>query len=284
MTASRKLLAYALGLAALVGGGELAARALEPSLAAAADRVAFKAALLQRQGPLERVFIGTSRLNDGVRARALSGFNASVPSSSLDAQRKLLEVALGHPGVKQVVLEISPEQAWNEEAAPPADHEPVVLLRHRRAFALENLPRLLGLLFAGRFDGSEWFRNRWFLEGLRELEGLPEARADAQPRRLTHGAPTIEWSGAIASYAEMAGLAQGRGVEVTFVVPPADPKARDEQCRGSFAVLPLAVAHATGRPVLDYACAELPDAFFTDRTHLGALGRAWLTRSLGQAL
>src|SRR5512137_1075873 len=92
----RRFGGYVLGLVLALACAELVARAGAKWLQAAADRVAFKLALLERHGPLSVVYVGTSRLNDGVDPARISselsalgskdewaGFNAAVPSSSL---------------------------------------------------------------------------------------------------------------------------------------------------------------------------------------------------------
>ena len=282
-----RLRRYLGAVLALLVSAEALARAFEPWLAAAADRVAFKAALFERQGPTARVFIGTSRLNDGVRARDLHGFNASVPSSSLAVQTWLFERGLTHAGLREVVLELSPEQVTDDaRVAAGAAREPLALLTHRRAFALENLPRLWALALASRYDGSEWFRNRWALEGLRELRGVevPTLDAASAPARVAEGPDVAEWESVVGAYVALSDRARAAGVALLFVLPPSAPEARAGQCSGTFAALAPMVARRTGRRVLDYSCSALPEALFTDRTHLGARGRAWLTRSLGQEL
>src|SRR5512146_1967303 len=92
----RRFGGYVLGLALALACAELAARVGGRWLQAAAARVDFKLALLERHGPLPIVYVGTSRLNDGVdparvaselsslgSKEAWAGFNAAVPSSSL---------------------------------------------------------------------------------------------------------------------------------------------------------------------------------------------------------
>ena len=294
---------------ALLLTGEWAARRFEPSFAAVSNRVRFKAALLERQGPIELLFVGTSRLNDGLSPAQLTarlgakgglrgarGFNASTPSSSLETLAFLVRGGLSHPGLKVLVLELSAAQTRSEALSldPPAEEGLLRgsnLLRYRRALALENLPRFLGLALARRFDGSEWFRDRWLLEGAKErLGSLSPAPPIVEPRRVESAplaAAPLEAAGAEAAstYQRLSDEAAAAGVRTFWVVPPSAATERSAECVGEFQRLVGEVARRTRAPVLDYSCVELPASFFADgRTHLGAAGRAWFSASIADQL
>lgn len=287
---SRRLALYAGCLAACLGLGEGAARSFPDAWAAMGDRVAFKAALFARQGPTPRLVVGTSRLNDAVRARAIDAFNASVPSSSWQTQGRLAKGALSHPGLKLLVLEVSPEQLADEAPlSHPVEPSPFHLVTWRRALAFENWPRGLALLAPRLFDGSEWFRDRWLTEGLKDLglKAMPKVSFVGRP--LVRGAdsvsPPTRWTQVLLAYESLVQTASATAIDTVFVVPPSAGPARSATCGGDFGDFAQALAIRTGKRVLDYGCLAVPDEFFSDgSTHLGALGRAWFTRSLGEEL
>lgn len=320
-SATQALLLFSVGLLGLVVGAEAAARASSGALEAAAHRVRFKAELLARQGPLRFVAIGTSRFNDGVappivgaafrragregragdaaegdgpRAR---GFNASVPSSSIAAQVYLANRALAHAGVDTLFLEVSSHQvaALNDDTLEPHPGgageglEARALLasaivRSRRAFMVENLPRLWGLAFADGYDGSEFFRTRWLLASLGAPSSPPPI---GPPRRFCpgDGAPAgtdVGHREALEAWVALAERARAKGVTTYFVAPPIAPAHRGQECAEPWLGLWRALAARSGSVVLSWGCAEVPDALFSDRDHhLGWAGRAAFSDALG---
>jgi hypothetical protein len=271
------------GLAVLLGGGELLARAFEPQLAAAGDRVTFKAALFQRQGPTECLLIGTSRFNDGLRGRDLKAFNASVPSSSLAVQARLFDGGLVHEGLKRVVLEVSPEVMWGDVRAERSDVEPFALLRERRGLAVENWPRLFALPFASHFDGSEWFRSRWVHEWWVERSGIEPLPELPGPVHVEHAKQDLV-EPAVDGWVKLAQRGRAWNIVTVFVAPPADPDRQVDQCNPRFQAMLKQLAWASESQVLDYGCLALPADFFISNAHLGARGRAWFTASLEKEL
>src|SRR4051794_15400068 len=113
----RKLVLYALCLVGFFLGAEALVRLETPLFEAASHRVRFKLGMLDRQGPLGLVYVGTSRFNDGLSPQLIAsrlagpgslepwrGFNASTPSSSLQTMGYVVHHSLGHPGLRAVVL------------------------------------------------------------------------------------------------------------------------------------------------------------------------------------
>jgi len=323
-SATRALLRFGVGLLGLLVGAEAAARASSGALEAAAHRARFKAELLARQGPLRFVAIGTSRLNDGVGPAIVGagftgagregreaqkgdaaegdgarvrGFNASVPSSSIAAQVYLAERALAHAGVDTLFLEVSSHQvaALNDDTLE--QHSAVAgeglearallasaVVRNRRAFMVENLPRLWGLAFADRYDGSEFFRTRWLLASLGAPSSPPPI---GPPRRFCpgDGAPAgtdVGHREALEAWVALAERARAKGVTTYFVAPPIAPAHRGQECAEPWLGLWSALAARSGSVVLSWGCAEVPDALFSDRDHhLGWAGRAAFSDALG---
>lgn len=306
------LRAFILGLVALAGGAEVAARVFDRSLEAASHRARFKAELLARGGPRDFVVVGTSRLNDGVAPADVQGasgtrhgssppgFNASVPSSSLATQVFLGRRALRQPGLRALFLEVSPQQlgALEDEglevdAAPqPRSFEEAALsasalVRHRRVLMVENLPRLWALARAPAHDGSEFFRTRWLLELVSGPR--PASARMPPPERVCPGtsaeAPEAasELAG-LAAWTELAQLAREQGVVPIFVAPPIAPSSRPVECSASGRRLWRALASRSGAVVLSWACAEVPGSWFSDGDHhLGPHGRAAFGEALGEA-
>jgi hypothetical protein len=296
----KRLLGFSLALFACAACIELFARRLEPKVAAVSNRVEFKAALFDGQPETQLLFIGTSRFNDGIspkivsevlngRGRAWRGFNASTPSSSLEALTHVVKRSRQHPGLMLTVIEVSDRQIArdvgftisDEGERPEAGIEGTLqhavathsaVMRHRRAFVLENVPRWAGLLFAPVFDGSEWFRTNSLFEALRPKTEIPTE--PWQPAPLvsgTAGAP----SDIVGIYAGIAEQAQN----VVFVSPPVAPG--HHGCSNEMRALFAAVADRTHKPMWDFACANVPESFFHDgREHLSDVGRVYFSTAL----
>ncbi|MFO0596495.1 MAG: hypothetical protein U0228_14355 [Myxococcaceae bacterium] len=283
---------------------ELVCRAGADGLAAVAHRVHFKLALLRAHGPVDFVSLGSSRSNDGIAPGQLglgSGFAASTPSTSLPT----LEYFAAHLGAQKLVLvEVSrPTFAPTpmDDVAPPANPEafqkdPVgewlsthsALLQRRRAFALENLPRVFALAFASRFDGSEWFRSRQLVETFRDEAPPPDvhddeawkpAAADASALVLDDDAQRV-----LAGYERVVASLRASGAKVVLTAPPLGLGWRAEECGPAQNALRAEVARRTQAPLLDFTCAEVSEAWFLEGQHLSSPGRARYSKALGDAL
>jgi hypothetical protein len=187
-TPARKLLLFVGSLAALALALEVLVRLDEPAFAAASNRALAKAALLDVHGPVDVLFFGTSRVQDGVSPRlfsealgtaetgsAVAAFNLAFTSSSLNSLEELAQRYEARPGLRLAVIELSTPQlqngvaAWelpaSSESASGADvearltdwvHAHVRTIAHRQAFVSDNVVRLPSLLwFAADLDGSE---------------------------------------------------------------------------------------------------------------------------------
>lgn len=157
-----RLLQLALVVLGLLCALEVLCRVVPEGLAAVAHRVRFKLALLHAKGPVDFVALGSSRSNDGLAPSLLglgSGFSAATPSSSLPTleffaanlgpQRRVF-VELSIPMSAATAMDVDAVAAPGTYAGDPLGAwlmERSALLKVRRAFALENLPRVLGLVF-----------------------------------------------------------------------------------------------------------------------------------------
>jgi hypothetical protein len=283
---------------------EALCRAQSDGLGAIAHRVHFKLALLKQKGPVDFVTLGSSRSNDGLGPALLGlgvGFSASTPSTSLPS----LEYFASHLGPqKRVLVEVSrptfnPAVMDDVVVPPPGAFEgdPVgawlsshsALLRLRRAFALENLPRVFALLFASRFDGSEWFRSRQLLETFRDDAPPPDVHDDAAwvpfAHDLTQGS-TLDEDGArvVAGYERLVASLRSGGAQVVLMAPPLGLGWRSEECTPAFNELRREVARRTQAPLLDFTCAEVSEAWFLEGQHLSSPGRAKYSQVLGEAV
>ncbi len=179
-TPARRLLLFSGGLALLALGLEATVRAREAPFAAATSRALAKAALLDAHGPVDVLFFGTSRVQDGVSPQLfsdalgwippVSAFNLAFTSSSLESLEALATQYEGRVGLRLAVIELSTPQLQNGapvwEAPPPAEdvegrltawvHAHARTIAHRQAFVSDNVVRLPSLLwFAPALDGSE---------------------------------------------------------------------------------------------------------------------------------
>ncbi|MFZ5444276.1 MAG: hypothetical protein ACOZQL_30040 [Myxococcota bacterium] len=299
-----RLLSLGVVVCALLGGLELLARAFPDGLAALSHRVHFKLALLRAKGPVDFVVLGSSRSNDGVGPRHLGlgvGFSAATPSSSLQT----LEYFATHLGPQKLVfVELSVPQSTDKPMedvalAPTQPSDPAVdpfgawldahsaLLRVRRAFALENLPRVGALLFATRLDGSEWLRTRFlaqYLSSEAPLEGVqddaawvPDTRVDAL------AAEDGDLPRVLAGYERVVTALRASGAQVVLVGPPLGASWRGDECTPARVGFRAAVARQVQAPLLDFTCREVDERWFVEGQHLSTRGRARWSRALGEA-
>lgn len=301
--AARRLIQFGVVLLGFLLALEGVCRAQAEGLAAVAHRVYFKLALLHARGAVDFVALGSSRSNDGLGPPLLGlgdGFSAATPSTSLAS----LEYFAAHLGPqKLVLLEVSrptfnpaPMDELGVPAAGAFEGDPVgawlsahsSLLRLRRAFAVENLPRVFALLFASRFDGSEWFRSRQLLETFRDDAPPPNVNDDAAWSPFVHSteAATLDDDGArvVAGYERTVALLRATGARVILTAPPLGAGWRAEECTPAFNALRGEVARRTGAPLLDFTCAEVAEAWFLEGQHLGSPGRAKYSKVLGEAV
>jgi hypothetical protein len=297
-----RLLQLAAVVFGLLLGLELLCRIEPEGLAAVAHRVRFKLALLRAKGPVDFVALGSSRTNDGLNPSLLNlgaGFSAATPSSSLPTL-EFFATNLGPQ--RRVFVEVSVPMS----AATPMDADVVsasdfagdpigqllmqhsALLRVRRAFALENLPRVFGLLFASSLDGSEWFRSRQLTEMFRVPEPPPGVSDDARWVPFVHDstAHTLDGEGEriIDGYTRALTKLRATGATVTLVAPPLSSGWRGAECTPEWLAIRAELARRTQTPLLDFTCAEIDDRWFVDGQHLSASGRAKYSKVLGDAL
>ncbi len=303
VTARSRVLVLVGALSALVGLGELACRQLPTLATAVGNRVELKMAALEAKGRAEVLVFGTSRSNDCVSAQQLAptGSNLAIPSASMELLQTIVARSHATPGLKLVLLEVSKPQfsAVREglepvvaEGGAPSDlvgewlatHS--ALLRERRAFAVENWPRLVVLAWPNQFDGSELLRTRWLSEVFRAVPpespsdlavapsagDVAEARAD-ELERLAQG------------YAAVVESFSAPGVKVVMFGTPVMGVGRDEECTAASRGLRAAIAAQVHAPLLDFTCSEVPEEWLADgREHCGVLGRTRLTALLARAI
>lgn len=160
----------------------------------------------------------------------------------------------------------------------------------RRALALENLPRVLGLLFARALDGSEWFRSRQVVEMLRPPsppQGVTDDAAwkPSAPEPVPAEQTPFDDDAArrLAGFERVVKTLRAGGAKVVLVAPPLARLYRVEECTPAQNALRQAVAHRTGAPLLDFTCADVDERWFVDGQHLSSPGRAKYSRALGEA-
>ncbi|MFT3711542.1 MAG: hypothetical protein QM817_28230 [Archangium sp.] len=299
-----QLIAVVLGLLLAL---EVVCRFRREGLAAVAHRVRFKLALLHARGAVDFVVLGSSRTNDGVKPPLLGlgdGFSAATPSTSLQT---LQFFADGLGPQKRVLVEVSrptfsdfPMDAI--DATPPGSYEgdPIgawlqshsALLQLRRAFALENLPRVFALFFPSRFDGSEWLRTRFLIEMFREVEAgtaPPGVSDDAAWVPLSHDLntpTTLDADGerVVNGFVNLVTTLRANGAQVVLTAPPIGSGWKGDECTEPMNAVRREVARRTAAPFLDFTCAQVDDAWFVEGQHLSALGRAKYSRVLGEAV
>ena len=286
----------------LLGVGEAFARRSGGLMLAVAHRVNFKVALLEARGRADFVVLGSSRGNDCVAPGPIgpNGASLATPSSSLPTLEYLAQKSAGTPGLKVAFVELSKRQMADgfEDVESPglsvdASTDPVgawlaersALLRGRRALAAENWSRLPALLAPSLYDGSEFFHTRWLTEALASVPSrtpeelsvlVPSADAPAE-----QSGP--EWERVSAGYRRVVDTYRARGVKVVLYGSPLAAKRRAEECDEASRRFRASVAAAADAPLFDFACAEVPEAWLTDRDeHCGALGRDRFSAKLGE--
>jgi hypothetical protein len=299
-----RLLLLAATVFGLLSGLEVLCRVEPEGLAAVAHRVRFMLALLHAKGQVDFVTLGTSRSNDGINPALLQlgqGFSAATPSSSLPTlefqaenvgPQKLIFVELSRPQSEPTAMDADSAPAPGLFAGDPLGewlHQHSALLQVRRSFALENLPRVVGLLAAGWLDGSEWFRSRQLVETFRPPLP-PEGVADDaawRPRspEPPPEAPALDDDGArvLAGYVRALTALRKLGAKVVLVGPPVGSSVRAAECNPESRRLRDVIARRTAAPLLDFTCAEVDDRWFVDGQHLSSPGRARYSKALGEA-
>jgi hypothetical protein len=302
----QRLVRFVLGVAAVLTAIEVAFRIWEPAIAASANRILTKAALLDAQGPVEVLFFGTSQSWDDISPRLFSaqmerlepgppvrGFSLAVTSSTLETLEWLARRYGRRAGLRLAVVEVSEPQLqsglppWEEPAQPPEDAEERIedfaarhlrLIQHRGGLRGESLERLPGLLFfAPRLDGSEVL----IAEQIAAAMGRPEVNAVHLPVgevNAVHFAPSAtpppaQDRRALQLIHVASALRQG-GVSVVFIVPPLQAARRSGLLRD---ILPSLSREA---PVWDFSQAALPSEMFRDPSHLNHRGRALFSAAL----
>lgn len=273
--------------------GEALARRAGGLMRAVAHRVNFKLALLERRGGADFVILGSSRGNDCVEPGPIGPNGASIatPSSSLPTLEYVAQQSAATPGLKLAFVELSRRQLQDgagdvESPGVIVDEktDPVgallasrsALLRGRRAFAVENWSRLPALVAPSLYDGSEFFHTRWFTEAFVSVGGAsPEELAvlvPAQDAASEQSGP--EWERVSAGYRRVVETFRSRGVKVVLYGPPLAARRRAEECDPASRAFRASVAASAGAAFFDFACAEVPEGWLTDRDeHCGALGR-----------
>jgi hypothetical protein len=291
-----------LGVLAL---GEALGRRDGAVLAAVAQRVTFKLALLEARGSADFVVLGSSRGNDCVTPAPLAaalgpswrGASLATPSSSLPTLEYVAKRAALTPGLKLAFVELSRRQLapgqLELEVAPPQDPlDPVgnflfehsALLKGRRAFAVENWSRLPALLVPSRYDGGEFFHSRW----LAETFVWPGPVAPGELDRLVpaHDAPLAEagpeWERVVDGYRRVVEPFRAHGVKVVLFGSPLAAVRRPQECDAAGRGFRAAVAAAVDAPLFDFACSEVDETYLTDKDeHCGTLGRERFSARLG---
>lgn len=281
-----KLLRYVAGTCAVLALAEGAFRLFAVELSAATTRAGTKAALLDKQGRVEVLFFGTSRLWDGVSPRTFAAAFPGVHAFSLAASGAnlgTLEALAGRfarrPGLRLAFVELSSPQL---DASPSQPSAPTgieaaaarrsMLIANRGALRGESLERLPGLLlYPTRLDGSEIHLG----EQVAAILGRPPPPGERLALRPIDEAPGP--AATDASTLRLLAVARelrAASVAVVFVVPPLRACEPPEDMSASAAAL------APGFPVWNYQRAPLPAEAFRDCGHLNARGRTTFSRSL----
>ena len=284
----RRLLHYVGGVAAALAVLECAFRLFEPELAASASRTAAKTALLEKQGPVDVLFFGTSRFWDAIAPRSFAAafpgtraFNLAVSAAKLETLEEAGARFAGRRGLRIAFIEVSRPQL--DPAPPPeppasgleafaARHSK--LIAHRAALRGESLLRLPELLlYPRRMDGSEVT----FADQLASVLGTARTapvRLDVLPAPMQ---PSSAPPGALAARMDAVGEElRDAGAQVVFVLPPILP------CEEPEDVTPVAASLSAHFPVWDYRAPPLPASAWRDCSHLNHLGRALFTDALAR--
>lgn len=298
-----RLLLLAATVLGLLLGLEVLCRVRPEGLAAVAHRVRFKLALLHAKGPVDFVSLGTSRSNDGINPSLLelgNGFSAATPSSSLPTlefqasqlgPQKLVFVELSKPQSEPAAMDAdaTPQGSFAGDPVGEWLNEHSALLKVRRAFAIENLPRVMGLLGARSLDGSEWFRSRQLTETFR-TPAPPEGVNDEAAWKPNPAAPPSDALSLdedskriVEGYVRVLDTLRAQGTKVVLVGPPVASPFRAEECTHERMILREYISQKTAAPLLDFTCAEVDDRWFVDGQHLSSPGRAKYSKVLGDA-
>jgi hypothetical protein len=314
-----QLLRFALGLALLLGALEVLVRRNIPLFEGASHRMLAKVAMFGEQRRVDFLFFGTSRTQDGLAPRLvcrhlaelspefkeLAGFNAASTGSNYEDLLTVAPRYLQRPGLRAVIIELSPPHLSNPSSLPPVVEaettapdrlaralKQVALIRYRTAFLTDNLGRLPALLcFSSRLSGCETRGS----EQLAAVLGWPESSPqgfDAQlweptvivaPGKPTPLSPELETAAG-----QITALAQTyteQGIRVIFSVPPLTARHQPAPERDTLKPLFSEVARRTGCEVWDFAAQPRPDKFFKDSSHLTRKdGRAHWSYALAQQL
>jgi hypothetical protein len=281
-----KLLRYLAGTCAVLALAEGAFRLFAVELSAATTRAGTKAALLDKQGRVEVLFFGTSRLWDGISPRTFSAafpgvhaFSLAASGANLGTLEALAKRFARRSGLRLAFVELSSPQLDSSpsQEAPPAGLEAMaarysLLVANRGALRGESLERLPGLLFyPRRLDGSEIH----FGEQVAAILGRPPPAAQGPELRPANAPASAAAPGpSVARLLAVARELRAASVAVVFVVPPL------RACELPEDMSAAAGAVAAGFPVWDYQRAPLPADAFRDCGHLNARGRAAFSRSL----
>jgi hypothetical protein len=281
-----KLLRYVAGTCAVLALAEGGFRLFAADLAAATTRAGTKAALLDKQGRVEVLFFGTSRLWDGISPRTFAAafpgvhaFSLAASGANLGTLETLAKRFAQRPGLRLAFVELSLPQldaAPSQEAAPTGIEAAAarysMLIANRGALRGESLERLPGLLlYPRRLDGSEVHLG----EQVAAILGRPPPPAEGLELRPESGPA----SALAKDPSTLRLLAVGRelrtaSVAVVFVVPPLRACEPPEDMSAAGATL------APEFPVWNYQRAPLPADAFRDCGHLNAAGRTAFSRSL----
>ena len=284
----RRLLLYAAGVCGALAVAEGAFRVLEADFAASADRIAWKAALLDKQGRVDVLFFGTSRSWDAIAPRQFASsfpgtraFSMATSAARLEDLEVLTARFARRPGLRLTFVELSRPQL--DEAPPPAPpasgiaaaaERSLKLVAHREALRGESLARLPGLLlFPRRLDGSETH----LFDQMAAFAGWsPQVPASigARPEPI---APSGAPADPRAARLQVVGRAfRDAGAKLVFLLPPV------RTCEQPEEVGAIAGELAREFHVWDYRAAALPQDAWRDCGHLNARGRALFTQALAE--
>jgi hypothetical protein len=284
----RKLFLYAAGVCGILAALEVAFRVFEPEIAASANRVTAKVALLQKQGRVDALFLGTSRFWDAIAPRqfaarfpGMRGFSIAASGARLETLETLAERFAQRPGLRVAFVEVSPPQL--DPRRTPAEAmsgiealaaHSLKLVEHRAVLRGESLLRLPELLLYPRsMDGSE---TRLVDQLAAVLGQRPDAQRtfEVRPEPVTASASTPD-----PRAERMAAVGRAfrhAGAQVIFVLPPV------RGCEGDEDTGAVAAWLARDSLVWDYRTAPLPQDAWRDCSHLNARGRAVFSGSLAE--
>jgi hypothetical protein len=289
-----RLLRYVAGICAVLALTEGGFRLWAVELSASLSRAGTKAALLEKQGRVEVLFFGTSRLWDGISPRAFSApfpgvhaFSLAASGANLGTLEVLARRFAHRPGLRLAFVELSSPQldpSPSQEAAPTGLEAVAArysaLVANRGALRGDSLERLPGLLlYPRRLDGSELHPAEQIAAILAHPPQAPDQTGTPYDNLRTVSPNYAAGSAAREDPSGARLLAVGRelrsaSVAVVFVVPPL------HACELPEEIGPAAALVSSEFPVWNYQSAELPAEDFRDCGHLNAKGRTAFSRSL----